>query len=78
LLLYPFDVFETELVLNNFHVAHGIDVSLHVYDFRVVESANDLEYAVDSTNMRKECISEPSTCRSALGSISLLAMEDKL
>lgn len=78
LLLYPFDVFETELVLDDFHVARGVDVSLHVYDFRVVESANDLEYAIDGTYMRKESVSKPSTCRSALCSISLLVLGDKL
>jgi hypothetical protein len=66
LLLYPFDIFKTELVLNNFHVAQGIDVALHMYNFRVVESANDLEYAIDSAHMRKERVSETSTCRSAL------------
>jgi hypothetical protein len=78
LLLDPFDVFKTELVLNNLHVARGVDVALNVYDFRVVEGANNLEYAIDSTYMRKECISKPSTCRSALGSISLLVLKDKL
>ena len=78
LLLYPFNIFETELVLNDFHVARGVDISLHVYDFRVVESTNDLEYAIDSTYMRKERVSKSSTCRSALGSISLLVPEDKV
>jgi hypothetical protein len=78
LLLYPFDVLETELVLNDFHIARGVDVSLHVYDFRIVESANDLEYAIDSTYMREECVSKPSTCRSALSPISLLVLKDEL
>ena len=64
--------------MDDFHIARGIDVSLHVYDFRVVESANDLEYAIDSTYMREECVSEPSTCRSALSPISLLDLRDKL
>jgi len=78
LLLHPLDVFETKLVLNDFHVTRGVDVSLDVYDFRIIESANDLEYAIDSTYMRKECVSEPSTCRGALSLISLLVLEDKL
>jgi hypothetical protein len=66
LLLHPFDVFKTELVLNNFHVAQGVDVALHMYNFRVVESANDLKYAIDGAHMRKERVSKSSTCRSAL------------
>jgi hypothetical protein len=66
LLLYPFNVFKTELGLNNFHVAQRVDVAFHMYNFRVIESANDLEYAIDSAHMRKERISKPGTCRSAL------------
>jgi hypothetical protein len=52
LLLYPFDVLKTKLVLDDFHVAQGVNVSLHMDDFGVVESANDLEDAVDRTYMR--------------------------
>jgi hypothetical protein len=52
LLLYPFDVLETKFVLDDFHVAHGVDVSLHVDDFCIVESADDLEDAVDRTYVR--------------------------
>ena len=52
--------------MNNFHVAEGVDVALYMYNLRVVESANDLEYAIDSAHMRKERVSKPSTCRSAL------------
>ncbi len=78
MLLHPFYVFETELILNDLHVAHGVDVSLHVYDFRIVESADNLEYTIDGSYMRKERVSKPSTCRSALNPISLFALEDKL
>ena len=73
LLLYPFDVLETKFVLDDFHVAHGVNVTLHVDDFGIVESADYLEDAVDRTYMREECVSKPGTCRCALGSISLLS-----
>jgi len=62
LLLYPFDVFEAKFVLDNFHVAQGVDVSLHMDDFGIIESANDLEDSVDRAYMREERISKPSTC----------------
>ena len=62
MLLYPFDVFEAKFVLDNFHVAHRVDVSLHMDDFGIIESANDLEDSIDCPYMREERISKPSTC----------------
>ena len=58
--------------MDDFHVADGIDVSLDVDDFCVVESTNDLEDAVDGTYVREERVSETCTSRSALDSISPL------
>jgi hypothetical protein len=72
LLRYPLNVLETKFVLDNLHVAHGVNVSLHMDNLGIVESANDLKDAVDRTYVRKESISEPGTCRCALDSISLL------
>jgi hypothetical protein len=66
-LLHPFDIFEAKFVLNDFHVAHRVDVSFHMDDFGIIESANDLEDSVNRPYMRKERVSEPSTCRRALG-----------
>jgi len=39
-------------------------------DFRIVEGANDLEDAIDSTYVREERVSETCTGRGALDSIS--------
>jgi hypothetical protein len=47
--------------LNDFHVAYGVDVTLDMNDFRVVEGANDLKDAVDGTYVRQERVSKPST-----------------
>jgi hypothetical protein len=61
LLLYPFDIFKTQLVLDDFHVTYGINVTLDVNDFCVVEGANDLKDAVDSPYVRQKRVSKPST-----------------
>ena len=66
----PFDVFETQFGLDNFHVAHWINVSLDVDHFGIVEGANDLEDAIDGTYVRQERVSETCTSRGALDSIS--------
>ena len=71
MLLYPFDVLETKFVLDDLHVAHGVDIPLHMDDLGIVESANDLEDAIDGTYVREECVSKPGPCRCTLGSISL-------
>lgn len=72
MLLNPFDVFETKFGLDDLHIAQGIDVSLHMDDFGIVESANDLEDAIDRTYVRKERISKPGACRRALHSMSFV------
>jgi len=36
-----------------------------VDDLGIVESANDLEDAIDGTYVREECVSKPGTCRCA-------------
>jgi hypothetical protein len=54
LLLNPLDVFETQFVLDDFHVADRINVSLDVDHFCIVEGADDLEDAIDSTHVREE------------------------
>ena len=56
--------------MDDFHVADRINVSLDVDDLRIVEGANDLKDAVDSTYVREERVSETCTSRSALDSIS--------
>ena len=71
MLLNPLDVLETQFGLDDFHVAHRINVSLDVDHFRIVEGANDLEDAVDGTYVREEGIPETCTGRCALDSISL-------
>jgi hypothetical protein len=71
MLLNPLDVFETQFGLDDFHVAHRINVSLDVDHFRIVEGANNLEDTVDGTYVREEGIPETCTGRSALYSISL-------
>jgi hypothetical protein len=52
MLLYPFDVFEAKFGLYNFHVTQGVDVTLHMDDFGIIESANDLEDSVHRPYMR--------------------------
>lgn len=67
LLLDPLDVLETKLVLDDLHVADGVDVALDVDDLGVVERADDLEDAVDGADVGEEGVSEAGTCRGALG-----------
>jgi hypothetical protein len=60
-LLHPFDVLQPELSLDDLHVAQRVHVSLDMNDFRVVESPDNLEDAVDSTDMREEGVAETSS-----------------
>jgi hypothetical protein len=61
LLLHPFNVFKAQLVLDDFHVAQGIDVTLDMNYLRVVKGAYDLKDAIDGPYVREERVSKPST-----------------
>ena len=46
MLLYPLDVLEAELGLDNLHVTDRIDVALYVDDLGIIESTHNLEDTV--------------------------------
>ena len=58
----PLNVLETELGGDDVHVAAGVNVTLDVNDFCIVEGANDLEDTIDGADVREEGVSETSTC----------------
>lgn len=61
-LLDPLDVLEAELGGDDVHVAAGVDVALDVDDLCVVKCTDDLEDAVDGTDMGEEGVAETCTC----------------
>jgi len=59
-LFNPLDILETELCLDDFHVAAGVDVALDVDDLCVIKGADDLEDTVDGTDVGEESVSKTS------------------
>lgn len=60
-LLYPFNVLQTQFGLDGGHVPTRIDIAINVGDFGVVERADQLEDAIDGTDVGKESVAEAST-----------------
>lgn len=56
MLFNPFDIFQPQLGLNNLHIADRVDVAFDVNDFGIVEDSDDLEDAVDRSNVRQESV----------------------
>ena len=51
-----FNVLQPKLGLDDLHIPQRVDVPFNVNDFRVVESADDLENAVDRSDVRQESV----------------------
>ena len=62
MLLDPLDVLETELGIDDLHVAARVDITLDVDDLSVVEGADDLEDTIDGADVGQESVAETCTC----------------
>ncbi len=69
-LLDKLNVLEPQLFADNIEITDRVHVTLDVDDLSVVETPNDLEDGIDSTNVGQESIAETSTGRGTSGQTS--------
>lgn len=66
----PLNVLESQLILNDFHVSDGVHIALDVNDLGVVKGSDDLEDAVDGSDVGQESIAQACTGGGTLGQTS--------
>jgi hypothetical protein len=66
-LLDEFDILNPQLLADDSQVTDGVNVTLDVNDLSIVETSNDLENGVDSTNMGQEGVTKTSTSGGTAG-----------
>ncbi|KAG9954844.1 hypothetical protein KCU85_g52, partial [Aureobasidium melanogenum] len=50
-LLDELDILDTELLADDLEITDGIDITLDVDNFGIIETSDDLEDGIDGTNM---------------------------
>jgi hypothetical protein len=62
-LLDELDILDSQLFTDDNEITDGINVTLDVNDFRIIEASDDLEDGIDSTDVRQERVTKTSTSR---------------
>jgi hypothetical protein len=65
-LLNPVNVLESQLRLDYVHITQRVHVPFDVDDFSIIKGTNNLENAIDGTDVGQKRVSETSTCGSTL------------
>lgn len=69
-LLDELDILDTELLADDLEITDGIDITLDVDNFGIIETSDDLEDGIDGANVGQESVSETSTSRGTTGQTS--------
>lgn len=62
-LLNELNILDTELLADDVQVTRGVDVTLDVDNFSIIEATHNLEDGIDGTNVGQESVTETSTGR---------------
>lgn len=70
ILLNKLNILYSKFVIYNLEITDGVNIPFDMDNLRIVETADNLEDGIDSTDMRKEGVTKPSTSRGSTGQAS--------
>ena len=60
-LLDEFNILDPQFLVDDGQIPNGVDVTLHVNDFGIIETPDDLENRIDGPDVRQESITQTGT-----------------